>query len=175
MLSKQARDDIEALRWRYPVARSALIPALLRAQDEIGWVPPDAMAEVAALLGISVEAVAEVASFYSLIFTEPVGKHVIQLCTNVSCMLAGSDTIREHLERRLGIRPGQTTADGRFTLRIAECLAACEEAPCMIVDEDRYPRLTPGRVDEILKAVEDRRSEIGDQRSDVGCQVSDVG
>jgi NADH-quinone oxidoreductase subunit F len=153
MLSKQARDDIEALRSRYPVARSALIPSLLRAQNEIGWVPPDAMAEVAALLGISVEAVAEVASFYSLIFTEPVGKHVIQLCTNVSCMLAGSDDVRDHLERRLGIRPGQTTADGRFTLRIAECLAACEEAPCMIVDEDRYPGLTPARVDEILEGV----------------------
>ncbi|MDR5682847.1 MAG: NADH-quinone oxidoreductase subunit NuoE [Armatimonadota bacterium] len=163
MLSAQARADIEALKTRYPIARSALVPALLRAQDELGWLPPEAMAEVAALLGLSVETVAEVASFYSLIFTEPVGRHVIQLCTNVSCMLAGSDAIRAHLEGRLGIRSGQTTADGRFTLRIAECLAACEEAPCMIVDRERYARLTPQRVDEILNAIDGQPAHAADR------------
>lgn len=149
-LSEAARQDILRIRSRYPVAHSALIPALLRAQDELGWVPPEAMAEVASLLEVPVETVAEVASFYSLIFTEPVGERVIQLCTNLSCMLNGAEEIRRHVEERLGIRPGQTTPDGRYTLLLAECLAACEEAPCMIVGTERYGHLTPEKVDRIL-------------------------
>ncbi len=107
VLSEAARSDIRALRARYPVAQSALIPALLRAQDELGWVPPGAMAEVAELLDLPVEVAAEVASFYSLIFTEPVGRHVVQLCTNVSCLLCGAD---DRIHR--GLRPGQTKVVG---------------------------------------------------------------
>jgi len=150
MLSEAARQDILRIRSRYPVAQSALIPALLRAQEELGWVPPEAMAEVASLLGVPVETVAEVASFYSLIFTEPVGERVIQFCTNLSCMLNGAEEVLRHVEARLGIRPGQTTPDGRYTLKLAECLAACEEAPCMIVGTERYGNLTPQKVDRIL-------------------------
>ncbi len=150
MLSSAARQDILRIRSRYPIAQSALIPALLRAQEELGWVPPEAMAEVASLLGVPVETVAEVASFYSLIFTEPVGERVIQFCTNLPCMLNGAEEILRHVEARLGIRPGQTTPDGRYTLLLAECLAACEEAPCMIVGTERYGNLTPQKVDRIL-------------------------
>ncbi|MDR5709361.1 MAG: NADH-quinone oxidoreductase subunit NuoE [Armatimonadota bacterium] len=157
MLSEAAREDIRRLASRYPVARSALIPALLRAQEELGWMPPEAQAEVAELLDLPVELVAEVASFYSLIFTEPVGERVIQLCTNISCLLNGAEEIRRHLEERLGIRPGQTTPDGRYTLRIAECLAACDQAPCMIVGTERYGPLTPELVDRILFENEGRR------------------
>lgn len=143
MLSEGAKQDIRALRARYPVAQSALIPALLRAQEELGWVPPEAMAEVADLLGLPVEVVAEVASFYSLLFTQPVGRHVVQLCTNVSCMLSGAEAVRQRVEEELGIRAGQTTPDGRVTLLAVECLAACDHAPCMMVDERRCGPLTP--------------------------------
>lgn len=143
MLSERAQSDIRALRARYPVAQSALLPALLRAQEELGWVPPEALAEVARLLDLPVEVVAEVASFYTLIFTEPVGRHVVQLCTNVSCLLSGAEEVRRRVEERLGIRAGQTTPDGRVTLLAVECLAACDEAPCAIVDEQRYGPLTP--------------------------------
>jgi NADH-quinone oxidoreductase subunit E len=154
MLSEDARRDIEALRARYPVAQSALIPALLRAQEEVGWVPPEAMAEVAELLGLPVEVVAEVASFYSLIFTEPVGRHVVQLCTNVSCMLSGAEAVRERVERELGVRAGQTTPDGRVTLLAVECLAACDQAPCMMVDEQRHGPLTPEAAARILRELD---------------------
>ena len=143
VLSERAQSDIRALRARYPVAQSALLPALLRAQEELGWVPPEALAEVARLLDLPVEVVAEVASFYTLIFTEPVGRHVVQLCTNVSCLLSGAEEVRRRVEERLGIRAGQTTPDGRVTLLAVECLAACDEAPCAIVDEQRYGPLTP--------------------------------
>jgi NADH-quinone oxidoreductase E subunit len=143
VLSERAQSDIRALRARYPVAQSALLPALLRAQEELGWVPPEALAEVARLLDLPVEVVAEVASFYTLIFTEPVGRHVVQLCTNVSCLLSGAEEVRRRVEERLGIRAGQTTPDGRVTLLAVECLAACDQAPCAIVDEQRYGPLTP--------------------------------
>jgi NADH-quinone oxidoreductase subunit E len=143
VLSERAQADIRALRARYPVAQSALLPALLRAQEELGWVPPEALAEVARLLDLPVEVVAEVASFYTLIFTEPVGRHVVQLCTNVSCLLCGAEEVRRRVEERLGIRAGQTTPDGRVTLLAVECLAACDQAPCAIVDEQRYGPLTP--------------------------------
>ncbi len=142
-LSQQVQADIQELRARYPVAQSALLPALLRAQEELGWVPPEAMAEVAKLLGLPVEVVAEVASFYSLIFTEPVGRHVVQLCTNLSCFLNGAEEVLRRMEERLGIRAGQTTSDGRVTLLAVECLASCDLAPCAIVDQQRYGPLTP--------------------------------
>ncbi len=151
MLSEGAKQDIRALRARYPVAQSALIPALLRAQEELGWVPPEAMAEVADLLGLPVEVVAEVASFYSLLFTQPVGRHVVQLCTNVSCMLSGAEAVRQRVEEELGIRAGQTTPDGRVTLLAVECLAACDHAPCMMVDEWRCGPLTPEEAARLLR------------------------
>jgi NADH-quinone oxidoreductase subunit E len=112
------------------------------------------MAEVAELLGLPVEVVAEVASFYSLIFTEPVGRHVVQLCTNVSCMLSGAEAVRERVERELGVRAGQTTPDGRVTLLAVECLAACDQAPCMMVDEQRHGPLTPEAAARILRELD---------------------
>jgi NADH-quinone oxidoreductase subunit E len=154
LLSEGARKDIEALRTLYPVAQSALIPALLRAQEELGWLPPEAMAEVAELLGLPVEVVAEVASFYTLLFTQPVGRHVVQLCTNVSCMLSGAEAVRERVEEELGIRAGQTTPDGRVTLLAVECLAACDHAPCMMVDERRCGPLTPEAAAQLLRELD---------------------
>jgi len=154
LLSERVRQDIEALRARYPVAQSALIPALLRVQEELGWVPPEAMAEVGRLLGLPVEVVAEVASFYTLIFTELPGRHVVQLCTNLSCMLSGAEAVREWVERELGIRAGQTTPDGRVTLLAVECLAACDQAPCMLVDEQRHGPVSPDSAVQLLRELD---------------------
>ncbi len=155
VLSDSARAEIARLRGLYPRRQSALLPALFVAQEEAGWLRPEAIEEVARLLDLPATEVASVGSFYSLLYFEPVGRHVIQVCTNVSCMLNGSDGIRRHLEERLGIGPGGTTADGRFTLRVVECLAACDEAPAMIVDQDRHANVTPERVDEILARYRD--------------------
>jgi NADH-quinone oxidoreductase subunit E len=149
-LTPAIASDILEIKARYPVAQSALVPSLLRVQAEFGWVPPDTHDAIASLLGIETSVVAEVASFYLLVFTEPVGKRVIQLCTNVSCLLAGGEAVRARVEAKLGVKTRETTADGRYTYIVAECLGACEEAPCMIVGEKRYGRLTPESVDEVL-------------------------
>lgn len=156
VLSDPTRHEILRLRGRYPERQSALLPALSAAQDETGWLRPDVLEEVAALLDLPANEVASVASFYSLLFLEPVGRRVIQVCTNISCLLSGCDRIRRHVEQRLGIGDGGTTADGAFTLRHVECLAACDEAPVMIVGQDRYGHLTPERVDEIIARYRDQ-------------------
>jgi NADH-quinone oxidoreductase subunit E len=109
---------------------------------------------VAHRLEIPAIRVAEVATFYSMYELKPVGRHKIGLCTNISCMLRGSDDIRQHIEDKLGIVPGQTTSDGKFTLKEVECLASCCGAPMMQVDDDYHENLTPDRVDEILDAME---------------------
>ncbi|MDR7482577.1 MAG: NADH-quinone oxidoreductase subunit NuoE [Armatimonadota bacterium] len=149
-LSEAARREIRRLAARYEHRQSALLPALFVAQAEYGWLPPEALDGVAAALDLPLAEVASVASFYHLFYLEPVGRHVIQVCTNVSCMLAGCSAVVRRLHERLGVGPGGTTPDGRFTWRAAECLAACEEAPVVLIDEDRWPRVGPAAVDELL-------------------------
>ncbi len=149
-LSVAARDEIRRLAGLYEHRQSALLPALFVAQEEAGYLSPDAMAAVAGVLDLPVSEVTSVASFYSLLFLEPVGRHVVQVCTNVSCMLNGCRGVVRRLQEHLGIVPGQTTTDGRFTLRAVECLAACEEAPVMLVDQDRWPRVAPDSVERVL-------------------------
>jgi NADH-quinone oxidoreductase subunit E len=95
--------------------------------------------------------VASVASFYTMLYTQPIGRHIVRVCTNLTCHLCGAGAVLERLRRRLGIRPGQTTPDGGVTLEIAECLAACEEAPVLLVDADRLARVTPDAVDDLLQ------------------------
>lgn len=149
-LSEAAREEIRRLAGLYEHRQSALLPALFVAQKEIGFLSPEALAGVAETLDLPTSEVASVASFYSLLYLEPVGRHVIQICTNLSCMLNGCHAVVRRLQEATGALPGGTSADGRFTLRTVECLAACEEAPVMIVDEDRWPRLKPQDVDQIL-------------------------
>ena len=150
-LAAEAQERIRALADRYEQRQSALLPALFVAQEQAGYLPPETLAEVAALLELPTSEVVSVASFYRLFFLEPVGRHLILLCTNLACALNGAETIRRHLEERLGIAPGQTTPDGAFTLRESECLAACPLAPMMMVDRERFGPLTPAGVDEILE------------------------
>ena len=151
MLSEAARAEIRRLAARYEQRQSALLPALFVAQQEVGYLPPAALAAVAEALDLPVSEVTSVASFYRLFFLEPTGRHLVQVCTNLSCLVNGCAQVVRRLEARLGVAPGGTTADGRFTLRTVECLAACEEAPVLLIDEDRWPRVSPDDVEGILE------------------------
>jgi NADH-quinone oxidoreductase subunit E len=130
--------------------RSAIVDALKIVQKHRGWVPDEAIDEIAGLLGMSPAEVDSIATFYSLIFRKPVGRHVILVCDSMCCWLTGYDEIREHLVQKLGVSLGETTTDGKFTFLPAACLGICEEAPAMMIDETLYTKLTPSRVDEIL-------------------------
>ena len=152
-LARETREKIERARDRYPSARSAVMPALWAVQHELGVITPEAMAEVATLLGVTPSDVEAVATFYSMYYLEPHGRHEVIVCTNISCSLLGADDIVAHLERTLGVPSGGTTADGEFTWsRTVECLGACGGAPAMQLDHVFQENLTPARVDRILAA-----------------------
>ncbi|HKX16919.1 MAG TPA: NADH-quinone oxidoreductase subunit NuoE [bacterium] len=151
VLSAETLDAIAGARARYPSAQSALLPALHAAQAQAGYLPEPVLADVADALGVPVTEVAAVATFYSMFHTAPVGRHVVRVCTNLSCHLNGADGVMDRLCRQLGIRPGQTTPDGRVSLEVAECLAACEEAPVLLADADRVARVTPDAADELVR------------------------
>ncbi len=151
MLSEQSKADILKIRDEYPDAQSALLPALWRAQrDYDGWLPEGAFDEVAALMDLPPTQVAAVASFYTMLNRKPVGQHLIQVCTNISCSLLGAEHLLDYVARKLGIGVGETTPDGRFTLREVECLGSCGTAPMMQVDDAYYENLTEEQVDSIL-------------------------
>jgi NADH-quinone oxidoreductase subunit E len=137
---------------RYPEDRkgSAMIPALRIGEHIFGYVSPAVMALAADRLGVSPARAAEVATFYVMFNTRPVGRHVVEICTNVSCCLTGADRIFHALKEKLGVANGETTADGRITLREVECLGSCGTAPAMLVDEDMHERLTLQKVESIL-------------------------
>jgi NADH-quinone oxidoreductase subunit E len=118
----------------YPQPRSALIPILHVAQEQDGWLTPDVMAHVAELLDLDPAEVYGTASFYDMLFTHPVGRHLVSVCTNLACLINGAGELLEHAEQRLGIAAGGTTADGQFTLEEVECIAFCGAAPCLAVN-----------------------------------------
>jgi NADH-quinone oxidoreductase subunit E len=152
-LSAHVRAEIDHWLTKFPVdrKRSAVIAALHAVQHEKGHLPQASMDAVAGYLGIPPIQVYEVASFYSMFETRPCGRHHISVCTNVSCMLRGGEEILSHLEKRLGIKVGDSTADGRFYLKQEEeCLAACNGAPMMMVNHVYFEHLTPAKVDQIL-------------------------
>ena len=157
-LSGHVRREIDGWLAKFPAEgrQSALLGALRAAQhDNGGHLTAALMDEVADYLGLPRITVYEVASFYSMLETEPVGRHSVSICTNISCMLRGADGIVAHVERRYGVRLGESTADGRlFLKREEECLAACCGAPMMMVDHVYHENLTPAKVDEILDALE---------------------
>ncbi len=158
LLSHHAREVIDGWVAKYPPEQkqSAVLAALREVQHENqGYITTELMDAVADYLDMPRIAVYEVASFYSMFETSPCGRHHVAVCTNVSCMLRGSDDIVSHIERKLGIKLGESTADGRiFLKREEECLAACCGAPMMQVDHVYYEHLTPERVDEILDGLE---------------------
>ena len=156
MLSTEALSEIRSEINKYPQGhqRAAVMAALRIAQDEHGWLSAELMKYVADLLEIEPIKVAEVATFYTMYDRQPVGRYKISVCTNISCSLRGSSTITEHLFNKLGIRFGETTEDGKFTIKEVECLAACGGAPAALIGTDYYENLSPDRVDEILDALE---------------------
>ena len=157
ILSEHLRAEIDRWVARFPEGRqrSAVIAALHAAQHENhGFLTPELMDAIAGYLGLPPIQVYEVAAFYSMFETKAVGKHSISVCTNISCMLRGGENILAHLEKRLGVKVGESTPDGRFYLkREEECLAACCGAPMMMVDHKYHENLTPAKVDEILDNV----------------------
>ncbi len=158
-LSDHVREEIDHWVAKFPAGRqrSAVIAALHAAQHENGgFLTPELMTAVAEYLHLPPIQVFEVASFYSMFETKPVGRHSISVCTNISCMLRGGDDILAHVEKRLGIKAGQSTPDGKFYLKVEEeCLAACCGAPMLMIDHVYHENLTPKSVDEILEAVKD--------------------
>ena len=158
LISAASRARIDAWLVKYPPdqRQSAVLPALhiVQAQNG-GWVSRELMDAVAEYLNMPRMQVYEVGTFYSMIELKQVGRHMVSLCTNLSCMLCGADSLVAHVENRLGIRLGETTPDGRITLkREEECLAACAGAPMMTVDGHYHEHLTAAKVDEILDALE---------------------
>jgi NADH-quinone oxidoreductase subunit E len=146
---------------RYPRPKSALIPLLHLAQEQDGWVTEDAMEHIAELVGVTAAQVLGTCSFYEMFKREPVGRYVVNVCTNISCLLLGGEELLHHLEQRLGVRAGATTADGLFTLEDVECIAACTEAPCLQVNYRYFHKVTPESADALIDEI--RRGDRGQE------------
>jgi NADH-quinone oxidoreductase subunit E len=135
----------------YPEARSALIPLCHLAQEQDGWLTEAAMEEIAALVGVTPAEVRGTATFYDMLHTEPVGRFLVSICTNIACLLGGALELVEHAEQVLGVRVGGTTGDGLFTLEEAECLADCDRTPCVQVNHRFVGGLSPEAFDDLLE------------------------
>ena len=135
---------------RYPRPKSALIPLLHLAQEQDGYVAEDAMAHIAELIGVTPAEVLGTCSFYEMFKREPVGEYLVNVCTNISCLLLGGEELLHHLEDRLGITSGSTTPDGTFTIEDVECIAACTEAPCLQANYRYFYKVTPEDADALL-------------------------
>jgi len=151
-LEPDEREELVQLTHRYRDRRAACIEALKLVQRRHRWVSDERLAELAELLGMTREELDGVATFYNLVFRRPVGRHVILICDSVSCWIAGHDALLGHLERRLGISPGGTTPDERFTLLPIVCLGHCDHAPAMMIDADLHGDVDPARIDSLLES-----------------------
>ncbi len=150
MLSDEERREIKAEIAHYEYRQAACIEALKILQRTRGWISDESIQDLTGILEMTADEIDNVATFYNLIFRQPVGDHVILLCDSVSCWLMGYEDLHSHLRQQLGVDFGQTTEDGRFTLLPMVCLGACDHAPVMMVDEDLHRDLTPEKVDQIL-------------------------
>ena len=150
VFSPDVEAEIDAHLAKYPVPRSAILPLMFVVQRERGYLDPPGVAYLAKRLALRITDIWEVATFYSMIYTEPVGKYHIQVCRTLSCKIRGAAKITEHCSQKLGIKPGETTADGRFSLAEVECLGSCGTAPMFQINFDYHEDLTPAKVDQIL-------------------------
>jgi NADH-quinone oxidoreductase E subunit len=157
-MSSALYDEIQTIAARYPQRRSAVMPALRLAQERYGWLPPDAFREVAEALDLTPAYCKAVASFYDMFHLEPVGRHMIEVCTNVSCALVGAQQVLEAFQNELGIEAGETSEDGDFTLRTIECAGGCGWGTVVSVDHRYREPVTaedvPGIVEELRSAAE---------------------
>jgi len=151
MFSSAAIQEIAEIRTKYPNARAALLPAIYVAQRESGWLSPEAYETVADLLGVPKATVRGVATFYAMYKQKPMGRHLIQICTNVSCMILGAERLVDFLKTTYGVEPGGISPDGRYSLVIMECIGACGTAPAMLVNDDFHENLTEKNLQEILE------------------------
>jgi len=151
MLTTEERQEIEKEIAHYEYKRAACIESLKILQRHRGWISDESLHDLAPLLGMTVHELDNVATFYSLIFRQPVGEHIILLCDSVSCWLMGYEQIRDQLQAQLGIELGQTTADGRFTLLPMPCLGDCDHAPALMIDEELHHDLDKTKVVELLE------------------------
>jgi len=149
--SDAARAEFDRLLTRYPDKEAVILPALHLAQREFGFVSDEAIVYVAGLLGVSPAKINGVATFYTMYNRKPVGKYHVQVCRNIACSLLGAEHLIEHVSGKLGVKPGETTPDGKFTLSLAECLGSCGTAPVMQVNDDYYENLTEASIDAILE------------------------
>jgi len=150
MLSEALKSKFDRIIARYPLKRSAIVPLLLFAQDEIGYVSDEAIEEIARRVEVRPIEVIEDISYYSMLHRQPIGRYNFQVCTNVSCMLRGAEEIFEHCSKRLGIRHKQTTADRKFSLEEVECIGGCTGAPAMQVNYDFFENLTREKIDALI-------------------------
>ena len=148
--SEETRRELDRIVSRYPDREAAILPALHLAQREFGYVSDEAIKCVASVIGVTPARVEGVATFYTMYNRKPVGKYHVQICRNLSCSLMGAEHLIERVSKKLGIKPGETTADGRFTLTKVECLGSCGTAPVMQVNDDYYENLTEDSIDRIL-------------------------
>jgi NADH-quinone oxidoreductase E subunit len=151
--SPQALEKFNDIIARYPKKEAAMLPVLYLAQQEFGHIGPEAIDYVAKLMGQTPARVYGVVSFYTMFNMKPIGRHHIQVCRTLSCALRGSERVTALIKQKLGIEPGQTTPDRRFTLSEVECLASCGTAPMMQINDDYYESLTEEKIDEILRSL----------------------
>jgi len=149
--SSAALQEYEQIVAKYPLRRAAIMPVLWLAQREFGYLSAEVQDYVATLMGFPLAWVSGLASFYTMYYKKPIGRHHLQVCTNVSCMLRGSDEIVRVIEERLGIGLGETTPDGKFSLDEVECLASCGTAPMMQVNDDYHENLTTQSTRELIE------------------------
>lgn len=154
MLSEANLKQVEDLRKRYPTRQALVLPVLWMVQEEHGFISQDAMKYVAQLLKVPFGHILGVVTFYTMFHSRPIGKHHIEVCTNVSCMLRGSQQILEHLEKNIGVGVGETSTDMKWTVSEVECMGSCGTAPMLAIGEEYYENLTTEKVDEILASLE---------------------
>jgi NADH-quinone oxidoreductase subunit E len=153
MLTEENQKKTEEIRKRYPASQAALLPILWIAQEQEGWISEEMMRYVGKLLDLPYGHVLGVVTFYSMYNSKKLGKYHIEVCTNISCMLRGSDKILETIEHRCGAKPGETSADGKWTVSEVECMGACGGAPMLSIGEEYYENLTPKKTEELLSSL----------------------
>jgi NADH-quinone oxidoreductase subunit E len=157
--SEQFEARFSEMVTHYPTKRSVLVPTLLFAQDEIGYLSDEAILEIAGRLDLSELEVRNVISYYSMLTTRPRGKYNVQVCTNIACMLRGGEALLEHCEQKLGIGHKGTTPDGQFSLEEVECIGGCSWAPAVQVNYDFHENLTPEKMDKVLEEYKGRGTQ----------------
>lgn len=153
VISKQAEEKLAEIVKRYPSSKSAVMPALYMAQEELGWVNDQAVEWVADQLKLAPAHVFEVATFYTMYYKKPVGKYHIQICRTLSCMVCGAKKITEHLKQRLGTKAGEITADGIWSWEEVECLGSCGSAPMVEINDVYFENLTPEKLDTLMDRI----------------------